>query len=392
LLKKNKNHYLKDIDNTKKDLWNTYFDIKVKKKNYVFDYTIITDCYSASIRFIFVNELQKEQQKKINMKKAKQEYKGLSKKEKEQLKIKKRKKQKKIKKLQKKVKKITKPKYIEFPYIDEVDKKELVGNHVFIDPGKNCLLATLDDNGKRLLYTNKQRVTETKRLKYQRLIKNWKDKLGISTIENELSNYNSKTCDIDKFKIYITEKNKTNNKLFKLYENRKFRQYKWYGYINNKRANDNMLNIIEKQFGKNPIIIHGDWCIKKSMRSFISTPNISIKRKLKERFKVFNIDEYRTSCLHHKTNEKGDHLYFIDKKKKRRKLHSVLTFKMETTKKECNKYRLDCINRDYNGCLNMKMIFNHYMETGDRPLRYRRGYELPKASYPVKGVKKKQAQ
>ncbi len=395
-VKKNKNHYLKDIDNTKKDLWDTYFDINVKKKNYVFDYTIITDCYSASIRFIHEDELQKEQQKKANMKKAKQEYKGLTKKEKEELKKKKKEKQKKLKKLKRIVKKIPKAKYIEFPYIDEVDKKELKGKHIFIDPGKRELLSMIDDDGKRLSYTNKQRVTETKRLKYQRLIKNYKDKLGILLIENELSQYNSKTCDINKFETYITEKNKINNKLFKLYENEKFRQYKWYGYINNKRANDNMLNIIEKRFGKNPILIHGDWSDPKKnmkqMRNYISTPNIGIKRKLKERFKVFNIDEYRTSCLHYKTEEKGDHLYFIDKNNKKRKLHSVLTFKMETTEKECDKYRLNCINRDYNGCLNMRKIFNHYMKTGERPLRYRRGYEIPKASYPVKGVKKKHAQ
>ena len=60
--------------------------------------------------------------------------------------------------------------------------------------------------------------------------------------------------------------------------------------------------------------------------SFISTPNLGVKRKLKETFNVFNIDEYRTSCLHYKSEEKGDNLYITDKINKRRKLHSVLTF------------------------------------------------------------------
>ena len=49
-------------------------------------------------------------------------------------------------------------------------------------------------------------MKETKRLKYQRLIKNYKDKLRISEIENTLSIYNSKTCDIKKFTEYISEK------------------------------------------------------------------------------------------------------------------------------------------------------------------------------------------
>ncbi len=65
-----------------------------------------------------------------------------------------------------------------------------------------------------------------------------------------------------------------------------------------------MLNIIENKFGKDIKIIMGDWCIKKQMINFISTTNIGIKRKLNERFDVFNIDEYRTSCLHNKTEYK----------------------------------------------------------------------------------------
>ena len=34
-----------------------------------------------------------------------------------------------------------------------------------------------------------------------------------------------------------------------------------------------------------------------------------VERKLKERFEVYNIDEFRTSCLHHKTENKCKNLY-----------------------------------------------------------------------------------
>ncbi len=34
-----------------------------------------------------------------------------------------------------------------------------------------------------------------------------------------------------------------------------------------------------------------------------------------------------------------------------------------------------CINRDYNGCLNMEKIFNSFMKDGTRPQRYSRGLE-----------------
>jgi hypothetical protein len=52
-------------------------------------------------------------------------------------------------------------------------------------------------------------------------------------------------------------------------------------FINKKRTQDNLLNIIEKTYSKNHKIIIGDWSIGKQMRNFISTPNLTLKRKLK---------------------------------------------------------------------------------------------------------------
>ena len=52
-------------------------------------------------------------------------------------------------------------------------------------------------------YTNKQRIRETERIKIQNQIQQIKEKKNIDKIENELSNYNSKTCDYNKFKEFI---------------------------------------------------------------------------------------------------------------------------------------------------------------------------------------------
>ena len=128
-----------------------------------------------------------------------------------------------------------------------------------------------------------------------------------------------------------------------------------------------MLNKIEKKYSKDHTIIIGDWSIGKQMRNFISTPNLSIKRKLQTRFKVYNIDEFRTSCLNHITEEYCKNLYLPDKKGKDRKMHSILTYKMENN-------RNGCINRDKNGCKNIQKVFESYMKTGERPEKYKREY------------------
>ena len=376
LIDTDKKQYFDNIEKNKEKLWNTFFKLHHMNK-YVFDYTIITDGYSVSLRFLHTDFVNEERIKKDKMKNGKKQMKGLTDEEKEIKKQKKQVQQNKLKEenrkrreLEKKEKKETKKEVLhEFPYIDEVSKDFLDGKHLFIDPGKRCLLQMMDDDGNYFSYTNKQRIKETKRIKYSSLLKNYRDKQHITEIENTLSLFNSKTCDIEKFKEYIKEKLKVNDAIAKLYQDEKFRKYKWYSYINTKRTEDNMLNKIENKYGKDIKIIIGDWSIGKQMRNFISTPNLSIKRKLNTRFEVYNIDEFRTSCLNYKTEELCNNLYLPDKRNIERKMHSILTFKMENKRK-------GCINRDKNGCKNIQKVFNHYIETGERPEKYKRDYKF----------------
>ena len=44
------------------------------------------------------------------------------------------------------------------------------------------------------------------------------------------------------------------------------------------------------------------------MSNFISIFTLTLKWKLKERFKVYTIDEFRTSCLNYKTETKSNNL------------------------------------------------------------------------------------
>ena len=124
--------------------------------------------------------------------------------------------------------------------------KELYNNNwCVIDPGIRDILVMKNKKGKRYRYSNRKRVKITKRLKYQRLIKNYKIKNNITKVENELSNYSSKTCDFEKFKSFISNKNRINSLLFKKYNKEIFRKYKWYGYLNRKHADTKLIIGIE---------------------------------------------------------------------------------------------------------------------------------------------------
>jgi len=94
---------------------------------------------------------------------------------------------------------------------------------------------------------------------------------------------------------------------------------------------------------------YGYWSIGKQIRGIISTPNIRLKRKLIEQFTIYNLDEFMTSILNYKTENKN--LYLLDNKNIPRKIHLILTYKAENNRS---------INCDINAVNNMLKLVTYY--------------------------------
>ena len=243
---------------------------------------------------------------------------------------------------------------------------------LFNDPGKNNLLNMIDKDNNIFRYTNRQRLQETKRLKNQHKIEKFKKKNKITEIEKELTDYRSKSCDYIVFKQYVKKKNEINNQLQLKYQETIFRRLLMHTYINTKRSEDKLIKKIKSKYEedeKKLMIIYGDWGIGKQMQNFISTPNIHLKRKIASEIDILNIDEFRTSCLHYRTQEKCSNLEIVDAVNKSRRIHSVLTYQMENN-------RIGCINRDNNGVKGIRHVAMHWIKFNKRPKKYRRGYKL----------------
>ena len=71
--------------------------------------------------------------------------------------------------------------------------------------------------------------------------------------------------------------------------------------------------------------------------------------KLNEYLTIYNLDEFRTSCLNYKTEKRCKNMYLPDKKGTERKIHSILRYQTESK-------RMGCINRDENAVNNMIKI------------------------------------
>ena len=110
------------------------------------------------------------------------------------------------------------------------------------------------------------------------------------------------------------------------------RKIKLRTYINTQRSEAKLIRNIKNYYSednKKLIMIIGNGNVNPSMKHIISTPNIGIKKLLKQNFITYHIDEFRTSCLNYKTEELCNNLYLPDKRNIERKMHSILTFKME---------------------------------------------------------------
>jgi predicted transcriptional regulator YheO len=225
------------------------------------------------------------------------------------------------------------------------------------------------NDGKFYEYRTRRRLKETRRLKYNELIdskrkKTFIDDKSIKDLESELTEYSKKSVNIKTFNEYI--KRKINMKRMIRNEksyNEYLKKLNWYQYINTQRHTDKIVNEIKEFMGDGSTLIVGDWSGKGKI-SYISTPNVGFQRRLKRDFKVYHINEYNTSKIHHKTKEVMENLQ-IKTKNGFKKLHSVITFKKGLR-------GMGCINRDKNAVKNMKIITESLIKTKKRPLEYSR--------------------
>ena len=344
----------KNLLSLKNNIWNNYFNLNngmfYYSKNYVFNHLITTDGVSANIYFIkkdFVN---------VDIKKSKN-------------------------------------KNLEndnFKYIDDLTNEELKkinekNNIVMVDPGKNPDLLYMysnyqDKNNKKglfLKYTTKERLTNMKTLKNRKLLKKIKkENLSIIILEKLLMKYNKKTYDYEKCMEYIIIKMIINKYLYDFYNKKIFRKINYRNYIEKLRTDTKLIKKIKEKFKRNNkeiVLIYGDWSRNNQMRGCISTPCIGLKRLLSKHFKIYNIDEYKTSCIDHYTKKPNINAIVKIKTKNKlsyKSLHSVLVSKIQnkTEAKELTRFQ----NRNRNAVLNMYEIYNSYLNKNERPLIFQR--------------------
>jgi hypothetical protein len=356
-----KKEKLNNIDQYKDELWKTYFEHiygwtkrgktnrdkkrhvkhtgndrlrKLTKKGLVFIGSIKTDGYSASLMF------DKEGKRgKFKVKKKKEE---------------------------------NEPKPEEFQYLDDLTKEQLDYikkrcKIVAVDPGKKQIVTMIDENGRTFVYSYRQRNHEMKSNWLRKRIRAYETK-NMDDEMKELSLTNSKPCEYESFKKYVSARMNCFSTIKEKVDNLDNRLVKFKAYLNQQQSEDQLVKNIRKTFeedGKQLLLMYGDWSmkVKKQLKNHQPTPGIGIRRKIHSGIHSYSINEYGTSinCFECEkrlknhtvtriiTTKKGDQKESI---KKPVELHSLL---------RCGNVNCESRfwNRDINGSLNiLKMASN----------------------------------
>lgn len=260
----------------------------------------------------------------------------------------------------------------DLPYLnktkEDLKDKKIVG----IDPGKYNLLF-MSDGINKLRYTITQRKFESGINRKRNFIDKLKRRnQHIIQIETEMSMFNSKTNYLSKLIDWLKIKYKYYDTLFKFYNNNELKRLKLNTYIKTKQSENKLINNIKSTFGKDCVLVFGDWSDEQGHRTGETSVNKGIKKRLSKSFKSYLIDEYNTSKLCSKCGNELRH--YVDKNNK--EVYRLLI--CDDCKNRTQHYfkfedrpNVDCLNeqettfksqifsRDMNACLNIIKLSEH---------------------------------
>ncbi|KAI9270016.1 hypothetical protein EDC94DRAFT_334909 [Helicostylum pulchrum] len=203
-----------------------------------------------------------------------------------------------------------------FKYIEDLKKEDLladVGKCVLVDPGRRDLLYCMHENSTSQTkmvyrYTSNQKGVETKSRKFRKLRNHFKPDEVIAA-ELSLSYHHATSVNKEDFVKYLEARTNVFEGLNNYYGNEDippgvrdadrlpFRKMKLSSFINMKQSEQRLAKKLRQKFGQDSVIIIGNWTAA-NMKYHEPTKGVGIRNMLrKEGFKVYLLDEFKTSSL-----------------------------------------------------------------------------------------------
>ena len=221
---------------------------------------------------------------------------------------------------------------------------------VGLDPGKRNVATMIDEDGIFLRYTARQRAFESKICRLREVLKREKALAGIAELETKLSLHSRRTNDPDEFWRYLEAKKAFDDSAARgFYERLTWRNWKLRTFAARKSSEDRFLDRVASTYGSECTIFYGDWSRKDQMPGCEPSPVVGLRKAMRKRFHVNDVDEYLTSKI---CNGCMSELSSYKKRDGRRSYSRLCCM-------NCRRHK-DCsvrfVDRDLNAAANMLLI------------------------------------
>ena len=168
---------------------------------------------------------------------------------------------------------------------------------VGLDPGKKNVVTMVDADGNVTKYSARQRNFESKLTRFRTVLESEKKKAGIDKLESSLSQFFGKSNVASEYEEYLVARATVENKLTRFYGKEKWRGFKFRIFCYRRSSEHMLLNRIALKYGGRCVVKFGNWSRRSQMKGCQPTPNLHLKKLISRRFRVDEVDEFRTSKI-----------------------------------------------------------------------------------------------
>jgi len=281
----------------------------------------------------------------------------------------------------------TKEKY-SFPILSNLSNAEklelLEGTLIGCDPGTFYMSCMVDNNpngnpeGPKTYYCcDADCKRETMAYKTNATRRKILKKAGVTIAEQPLSKTNKKILTVESLCEYIKTHHEVGKIVKPIYQNVVFRKLKYYSKMRRTAWLQKLPDKIEKEFGRDAVLLYGNWSQTSNMKGLSPTPGKAVKMCLARRFRTFDIDEYGTSKYCSRCYEELEHLKYVDKNGKTQTSYRLLICR-ECSNQQGQTVNIRHIARDNNGASGCLMLGIKELKGEQRPDNFTRGFKKKK--------------
>jgi hypothetical protein len=179
-----------------------------------------------------------------------------------------------------------------------------------------------------------------------------------------------KTCTTERFCTYLSTRLSVARQLRGFYTRPVHRRQRYDAHCGRRSSEDKFMSRIEKTFGREAVILYGDWGRNPNLKHQPPSPGVGLRRRVARAFETYLVSEYKTSSSCPKCGSDVTH----PRERDGDPVHHLL---------QCTNSGQHCStlwwNRDDLGALNILKNGLHALATGSWHALFRRDSAAPRA-------------